>query len=95
MCRKRAIHIISIFLPALQKGEHRNTCCEGKKGSGRDSWQLCVPGGDCPHHGAEVCDGFPAVPAGTGVEPGRGKIVPADDEQLDPAGSGGLAPASI
>lgn len=54
-----------------------------------------IPGSDCPHHGAEVCDGLPAVPAGTGVEPGRGKIIPADDEQLDPAGSGGLAPAGI
>ena len=30
--------------------------------------------------GTEVCDGLPVVPAGAGVEPGRGKIIPADDE---------------
>ena len=42
--------ILCLFLPALQKGEHRNPSCKGKKEPGRDPWQLCVPGGDCPHH---------------------------------------------
>ena len=35
------------------------------------------------------------VPAGTGVEPGRRAVEPADHEQLGAAGGGGLAETGI
>ena len=35
-----------------------------QKRSGCDLRKLRFTGDDCPYHGAEVCHGFPAVPAG-------------------------------
>ena len=67
----------------------------GGKAPCPDSRQLCLGGGGRPYHGAEICDVRTVVPAGTGVEPGRRAVEPADHEQLGAAGGGGLAETGI
>ena len=79
----------------MQGGRDRDADPQGGKAPCPDSRQLCLGGGGCPYHGAEICDVRTVVPAGAGVEPGRRAVEPADHEQLGAAGGGGLAETGI
>ena len=88
-------HLFHLRLPQMQGGRDRDADPQGGKAPCPDSRQLCLGGGGRPYHGAEICDVRTVVPAGTGVEPGRRAVEPADHEQLGAVGGGGLAETGI
>ena len=87
--------VLYICLQALQGRKHRDAGGKDGEACSRYFRKLCLSRGHCPYHGAEVCHGQPAVPAGAGVEPAGRENFPADHVQLDIAGSGRLAEAGV
>ena len=87
--------VLHLRLQSVRKGNGRFRDCEHAQETGGAAWQLCLPGGHCPPHGAEVCDVLPIVPAGAGVGTAGVEAFTAGDVPLAAARGGGLACAHL
>lgn len=74
--------LLYLRLQEVRAGQRRGQHPENTEGACAAARQLCFRGGGSAYCGTEVCDVFPAVPAGAGVSPPGIEALPADHVQL-------------